>query len=71
MIISHQTPQSVKGKAKAAPICLTDNSGLSDNDELRGDEREAAIASPPKGKKQVTSKVRECFYAIQQSDCHN
>ena len=31
--------------------------GLSDHDETKGPEREAAIKSPPKGKKRVTSSV--------------
>jgi hypothetical protein len=36
--------------------------GLSDNDEMMGVEREAAINSPPKGKKRVTSEV--FFYLL-------
>jgi len=31
--------------------------GLSDNDEMRGEEWEVAINSPPKGKKWITSEV--------------
>ena len=33
------------------------NGGLSDNDEITGEEREVAINSPPKGKRRVTSEV--------------
>ena len=50
--------RSVKIKSELGPILsLNDTGGLSDNDETRGDEWEAAINSPPKGKKQVTSEV--------------
>lgn len=66
--INHQ------GKGKAIPastISLNDNGSLSDDDEMRGDEREAAITSPPKGKEQVTSEVCKRFYLIQWSNCHN
>jgi len=41
----------------ASTVCLNDNGGLSDNDEVMGEEREAAFASPVKGKKRVTSEV--------------
>jgi len=34
---------------------VRDNGGISDHDETRGDEREAAFAHPPKGKKRLTS----------------
>jgi hypothetical protein len=54
-IISHH---SVKVKAELSPtLSLHIDGGLSDNDERRGEEREAAINSPPKGKKRVTSEV--------------
>jgi hypothetical protein len=46
---------------KAAPpaemITIIDGA-LSDEDETTGFEREAAVTSPPKGKKRVTSAVR-------------
>jgi hypothetical protein len=48
---------SVKVKAESATLSLQYDGGLSDNNEMRGEEREAAINSPPKGKKQVTSEV--------------
>jgi hypothetical protein len=49
---------SVKVKAELSPtLSLHIDGGLSDNDERRGEEREAAINSPPKGKKRVTSEV--------------
>jgi hypothetical protein len=57
-IISRQPSDSVKVKAELAPtLSLSIDGGLSDNDEMRGEEREAAINSPPKGKKRVTSEV--------------
>jgi hypothetical protein len=56
-IISHRV-NSVKVKAEPLPtLSLQVDGGLSDNDERRGEEREAAINSPPKGKKRVTSEV--------------
>jgi hypothetical protein len=49
---------SVKVKAELSPtLSLHIDGGLSDNEERRGEEREAAINSPPKGKKRVTSEV--------------
>lgn len=57
-IISRQVSDSVKVKEEPVPaLSLFDDGGLSDNDEMRGEEREAAINSPPKGKKRVTSEV--------------
>jgi hypothetical protein len=53
-----QTPQSATVNPEPASICLRDNGGLSDNDEMIGEEREAAFASPFKGRKRVTSNVR-------------
>jgi len=45
-------------KTEPAPaITLHDDGGLSYNDKMRGEEQEAAIKSPPKGKKWVNSKV--------------
>jgi hypothetical protein len=66
-IISREAPKSVKVKAEpVATICLNDNGGLSDNDEVQGEERKAAIASPPKGKTRVTSEVGVSSYLIQE-----
>jgi hypothetical protein len=57
-IINHCALDSVKVKAKPSPtLSLHTDGGLSDNDKRRGKERAAAINSPPKGKKQVTSEV--------------
>jgi hypothetical protein len=41
-------------KVKGEPVLersMYDDGGLSDNDEIRGEEQEVAINSPPKGKK--------------------
>ena len=66
IISRSQTSESAKVNPKpASTICLHDIGGLSDNDEMRGEEREAAFASPIKGKKRVTSEVRKHFYLIQ------
>ena len=58
-ITSHrQALDSVKVKAEPSPtLSLHNDGGLSDNDKMRGKEREAAIKSRPKGKKRVTSEV--------------
>jgi len=57
-IISHQPSDLVNVKAEPAPVLsLLDDGGLSDNDEMRGEEQEAAINSPPKGKKRATNEV--------------
>jgi hypothetical protein len=57
-IISYRASSPVKVKAEPVPtLSMYDDGGLSDNDETRGEEREVAINSPPKGKKQVTSEV--------------
>jgi hypothetical protein len=57
-IISHQSSDLVKVKpAPAAALAICYDGGLSDNDEMRGEEREVAINSPPKGKKRITSEV--------------
>lgn len=54
-----RAPDVVKVKSEPVPtVFLDDNGGLSDNDEMKGEEREVAIKSPPKGKKRVTSEVR-------------
>ena len=54
----------------ASTIGFNENGGLSDNDETMGAEREAAFASPFKGKKRLTSEVRKYLYLIRRSNCH-
>lgn len=45
-------------KADPAPeLSIYNNGGLSDNDEIKGEERDFAIKSPPKGKRRITSEV--------------
>lgn len=57
-IISHQSSDAVKVKAERVPaLSMYNNGGLSDNDEMRGEEREVAVNSPPKGKRRITSEV--------------
>jgi len=64
--IISRTSESAKVKPEPAPVvCLRDDGGLSDNDEMAGEEREAAFASPFKGKKRVTSEVCKHSYLIQ------
>ena len=66
-IISYRASNPVKVKAEPVPeLSMYDDGGLSDNDEIRGEEREVAINSPPKGKKRVTSEV-SLFSLIQVS----
>ena len=66
-VISHQSSDRVKVKfesqAQADVISLSDG-GLSDNDELGGKEREAAINSPLKGKKRITSEVTSWLFHL-------
>jgi hypothetical protein len=61
-IISRPSSNQVKVKVEADMLYLSDEGGLSDNDELGGKEREAAINSPPKGKKRITSEVTVGFF---------
>lgn len=52
--------QSSKVKVETEVISLSDEGGLgglSDNDEMDGEERKIAINSPPKGKRRITSEV--------------
>ena len=49
----------------ASTTGFNENGGLSDNDEIKGAEREAALASPLKGKRRITSKVHKFLYLIQ------
>jgi len=54
-------PEPVKVKAEPIDAGVDSDAGLSDNDETKGSEREAAVNSPPKGKKRVTSDVSFAF----------
>lgn len=59
-VISQQPSDRVQAKVKVdsqADLISLSDGGLSDNDELVGQERETAINSPPKGKKRITSEV--------------
>jgi hypothetical protein len=59
-IISQHSGSSGLVKVEAEPASALDiysDGGLSDNDEIRGEEREVAINSPLKGKKRITSEV--------------
>jgi hypothetical protein len=57
-IIGHHSSDAVKVKSeRALALSLYNDGGLSDNDEIKGEEREVAIKSPPKGKKRITSEV--------------
>jgi hypothetical protein len=65
-IINHQTSGVAKVKSNLVPsIEIHDDGGLSDNDEMRGEEREAAFASTLKGKERVASDVRKKYLFIQ------
>ncbi|KAF8222298.1 hypothetical protein L208DRAFT_1323430 [Tricholoma matsutake] len=55
-IISYRASNMVKVKGEPVPeLSMYDDGGFSDNDEIRGEEQEVAINSPPKGRKRVTS----------------
>ena len=61
-IITHQSSDVAKARVKAEPqavpaLSLHNNGGLSDNDEIKGEEWVAAHNSPPKGKKRLDSEV--------------
>ena len=57
-IISYRASNMVKIKGEPVPeLAMYDDGDLSDNDEIRGEEQEVVINSPPKGKKRVTSEV--------------
>jgi hypothetical protein len=58
-VISRGTIDSAKVKAEpvAEMITIMSDGGLSDNDETNGEERLAAVNSPPKGRKRATSDV--------------
>lgn len=62
-IIGHQSSDLAEVKAEPAPaVSIRYNGGLSDNDEMSGEERDVAINSPPKGKKRITSEVVFFFF---------
>ena len=50
--------------ASANAIDVRSDGGLSDSDEMRGAEREAAVNSPPKGKKRIVSDVSPYYVLI-------
>ncbi|KAH9166464.1 hypothetical protein EDB89DRAFT_1910690 [Lactarius sanguifluus] len=54
-IVSHGSLGSTKVKAKPLDVTRFSEGGLSDADETNGREREAAVKSPPKGKRRVTN----------------
>ncbi|KAH9023765.1 hypothetical protein EDB85DRAFT_1894623 [Lactarius pseudohatsudake] len=54
-IVSHGSLGSTKVKAKPLDVTLFSEGGLSDADETNGIEREAAVKSPPKGKRRATN----------------
>jgi hypothetical protein len=59
---NHQTTEVVKVKSNLVPsIEIRDDGGLSDNDEMMGEEREVAFASTLKGKEQAASDVRNKY----------
>ena len=61
-IIGQQFSDVVIVKDEPAPVLsLYNDGGLSDNDEMKGEEREVAIKSPPKGKRQITSNITIFF----------
>ena len=63
-VISHESMDQVKVKDESQPdvISLSNEGGLSDNDELDGKEWEIAINSPPKGRKHINSEVTSHFF---------
>ena len=63
VMISQPAPVKVKLEANDARINIIDGA-LSDEDETNGVERDAAVTSPPKGKKRVTSSVSNIFDLI-------
>jgi len=65
VISQSQTSELTKVNPKlASTIGFNEYSGLSDNDEIMGEEQDAAFASPVKGKKRLTSEVPKYIYLI-------
>ena len=63
IISRSQTSELTKVHSELAPtIGFNECGGLSDNDETMGEERDAAFASPVKGKKRLTSEVSKYIY---------
>jgi hypothetical protein len=59
---NHQTTKVVKVKSNVVPsIEICDDGGLSDNDEMMGEEQEVAFASTLKGKEQAASDVHNKY----------
>ena len=56
-IANRDTVDLVSAQAAAKTIAVTSDGGLLDNDEINGEEWLAAVNSPLKGKKRVTSDV--------------
>ncbi|KAH9000050.1 hypothetical protein EDB92DRAFT_1812495 [Lactarius akahatsu] len=54
-IVSHGSLGLTKVKAKPLDVTLLSEGGLSDADETNGREWEAAVKSPPKGKRRATN----------------
>jgi hypothetical protein len=61
VISRSRTVESAKVNPESVSISLHDNGGLSDNDEMIGEEREAALTSPLMGRTRFTSDVRNLF----------
>lgn len=63
--ISQTMPAPIKVETNDhdGAILIVDG-GISDEDETKGFERDAAVASPPKGKKRVTSTVSNIISAL-------
>jgi hypothetical protein len=58
--VFHKTPNNIKLEADNDVFAFI-GGGLSDEDETNGIEQDAAVASPPKGKKCVTSAISNFF----------
>ena len=67
LYISHHSSDqvaNVKSQAYLLSFQVSNDSSLSDSNELNGKEQEMAIKSPPKGKKHITSKVRSQLFQL-------
>jgi hypothetical protein len=62
-IVSHIAPRPAKVKPELIDIRVNSDAGLSDNNETNGNKCKAAVDSPLKGKKHITSDVC-CFLLI-------
>ena len=64
--IIHQASNATKSKSKPVPdasLSIHWDGGLLNNEEIRGNEWEVAINSPPKGKRHITSQVNIFFFS--------